>query len=148
MGGGRPHPPPSPRGGPTPRFELVVNLFEQPDGLRAVFTYDADLFEGATIARLCDRFGALLDAWTGDPESPLSDLDLRSAAERHQLLVEWNQGLAVNPAPRCLHQRFEEQADRAPGAPAVSAGAERLTYHDLDKRGNRLLHELLTSGVG
>ncbi|HSF38680.1 MAG TPA: amino acid adenylation domain-containing protein [Thermoanaerobaculia bacterium] len=131
----------------TSRFELVVNVFERPEGLTAVFTYDADLFEGPTIARLCDHFGTLLASWTADPGRPASGLSLLSAAERHQLAVEWNEGFAVDRERRCLHRRFEEQADRSPQAPAVTAFGEQLTYRELDLRANRLAHHLLALGV-
>ncbi|MFP5285014.1 MAG: amino acid adenylation domain-containing protein, partial [Thermoanaerobaculia bacterium] len=132
----------------TSRFELVVNVSETAEGLKAVFTYDADLFEGATLARLVHHFDALLAAWIADPGRPASDLDLLSEAERHQLAVEWNEGLAVERERRCLHRRFEEQADRAPQAPALSAGGEQLTYRELDERANRLAHHLLARGAG
>jgi amino acid adenylation domain-containing protein len=61
-------------------------------------------------------------------------------------VVEWNEG-AARDRRRCLHHRFEEQVDRAPDAPAVSAPGERLTYRELDERSNRLAHHLLASGV-
>ncbi|HBL29138.1 MAG TPA: hypothetical protein DD490_20090, partial [Acidobacteria bacterium] len=46
---------------------------------------------------------------------------------------------------------FEEQVDRSPDAPALSApeaGADaRLTYRELDERANRLARWLVAAGV-
>ena len=131
----------------TSKFDLVVNLTEGPDGLTTMFEYDTDLFDAATIVRLGDRFGRMLEAWIDDPARRLADLPLLSAPERHQLLAEWNVEMGEDRPRRCLHRLFEDQADRAPDAPAVSMGSERLTYRELDERANRLAHHLLASGV-
>ena len=41
------------------------------------------------------------------------------AAERQQLLVDWNNTAADYPRDKCLHQLFEEQVERTPDAVAV-----------------------------
>ena len=74
------------------KFDLVVNLYEAGEGVFGLFHYDADLFDGSTVARLAGHFGTLLEAWIDEPGRRLADLPLLSAAERHQLLVEWNPG--------------------------------------------------------
>jgi len=43
--------------------------------------------------------------------------------------------------------RFAEQVARTPDAVAVSAGADRLTYRELDERANQLAHRLIDLGV-
>ncbi|MFE9629887.1 AMP-binding protein [Streptomyces sp. NPDC006463] len=49
-------------------------------------------------------------------------------------------------ADTVLH-RFEQWARDTPGARAVVAGSESLTYGQLDTRANRLAHHLLASGL-
>jgi non-ribosomal peptide synthetase-like protein len=44
--------------------------------------------------------------------------------------------------PRRLHQFFETSCDRTPNKLALVAGAERLTYTNLDDRANQLAHYL------
>ncbi len=55
-------------------------------------------------------------------------------------------------APFCgrqtIHERFERQAVATPDAIAVSFEGERLTYHELNERANRLAHHLRSLGVG
>ena len=46
-----------------------------------------------------------------------------------------------------LHGCFAEQAERTPDAVAVSAGDDRLTYRQLDRRANRVAHRLIELGV-
>ena len=131
----------------TAKFDLVVNLYETGSSIAGIFLYDADLFDGSTVARLAGHFGTLLEAWIDEPGRRLAGLPLLSAAERHQLLAEWNPGATAAGRPGCLHRLFEAQVDRAPEAPALSVGAERLTYGDLDRRANRLARHLQASGV-
>jgi amino acid adenylation domain-containing protein len=69
-------------------------------------------------------------------------------AERHQLLVEWNNTQTDTPADKCVHHLFEEQVERSPDAIAVVFGDEQLTYRELNQRANQLAHHLQTLGVG
>jgi amino acid adenylation domain-containing protein len=50
-------------------------------------------------------------------------------------------------AIQCLHELVEAQADRAPGALAVSYPGASLTYAELERRANRLAHKLRRMGV-
>ncbi len=49
---------------------------------------------------------------------------------------------------RCFHELFEQQAERTPEAEAVVYRNQRLTYRELDQRGNQVAHFLRASGVG
>lgn len=88
------------------------------------------------------------DAFTGQssqaPEnkSAADTSILLGPAERHRLLVEWNNTQRDYPSDRCLHHLFEDQAARTPDAVALVCGAEQLTYQDLNERANRLAWHL------
>ncbi len=51
------------------------------------------------------------------------------------------------PLDTCLHELFEAQAERTPGAVAVASGDGSLTYAELNARANRLAHHLRALGV-
>ena len=70
----------------------------------------------------------LLEGIVADPEQRIGELPLLTAAERHQLLVEWNDTATDYPQDRCIHQLFEEQAARTPDAVAVVFEDEQLSY--------------------
>ena len=48
----------------------------------------------------------------------------------------------------CVHQMFEDRVRDAPDAIAVTAGAEQVTYAELNRRANRLAHLLRARGAG
>ncbi len=94
------------------------------------------------IAGTYDRQGGIADPEQGGAEPPLL-----SEAERHTVLVEWNDTAAPYP-DACLHDLFEAQAERTPDAVAVIFADQRLTYRELDRRANQLAHHLRAHGVG
>jgi non-ribosomal peptide synthetase component F len=71
-----------------------------------------------------------------------------SEAERHQLLVEWNDTQADYPQEQCIHQLFEEQVEKTPDATAVIFEGKQLTYRELNSRSNQLAHYLQKLAVG
>ncbi|HEV7671238.1 MAG TPA: non-ribosomal peptide synthase/polyketide synthase [Thermoanaerobaculia bacterium] len=108
---------------------------------------NADLFDPTTAARLLDRFALLLSAAAETPETALSALPRLATPERHQLLVEWNDG-GASGASGCLHELFAAQAVRTPEAEALLSGEERLTYAELRRRVARLAGRLVARGAG
>ncbi|HEY0378532.1 MAG TPA: condensation domain-containing protein, partial [Pyrinomonadaceae bacterium] len=130
------------------RFELTVALTEYEGRLLGSVQYNADLFERETIERLVGHFRALLAGIVSDPAQRVSRLPLLTAAERRQLLVQWNQTRRSYPREKCLHQLFEEQAERTPEAAAVVCEDEQVSYRELNERANRLAHYLRSLGVG
>ncbi|HEX3526029.1 MAG TPA: amino acid adenylation domain-containing protein, partial [Thermoanaerobaculia bacterium] len=131
----------------TAKFELTCTLTEREQGLAGAIEYSRDLFDSTTIERLAGRFVRLLSAAAADPLRPLPELPLLSAAERHQLLAEWNDTRAVYPLDACLHELFERQAERTPEAVAVVADDARLSFGELNARANRLARHLRRLGV-
>lgn len=132
----------------TSKFDLSLELWEIPDGLKGILEYSTDLFEGPSIARLMQRFETLLDSIVADPEQRISRLSLLTEAERRQLLVEWNDTRAVDTPYEGVHQRFEAQVEHTPDATALIFGNQRITYRELNRRANQLANFLRTLGVG
>jgi amino acid adenylation domain-containing protein len=135
------------------KFDLSLTLVDGAGGLSGTLEHNTDLFDGSTAVRLAARFAALLAAAAGDPARSIHDLPLLLPAERQQTLAEWN-GTRAPRRLACLHDLVEAQVDRTPDAVAVSgfvsntAAAACLTYRELERRANRLAHQLRALGVG
>ena len=52
------------------------------------------------------------------------------------------------PLSRGPHEFIEDQVERTPDAPALTLGAEQISYRELNSRSNRLAHFLREQGVG
>ena len=132
----------------TAKFDLTLSVESTEQGLVGSWEYNTDLFDAATITRMAGHFQTLLEGIVANPEQRLLDLPLLSAAERHQLLVEWNDTKADYRLDVCIHQLFEAQVERTPDAIAVVFEDQQLTYRELNSKANQLAHHLQTLGVG
>ena len=127
--------------------DLNVEVVEEENELRVHVTYNPDLFHETTMIRFMNRYSLLAEQIVDDPERKLDDYNLLSETERHQLLVEWNDTEAGYPADRCIHQLFEEQAEKTPDAVALTFDDQSLTYDRLNQKSERWASVLQGAGV-
>jgi amino acid adenylation domain-containing protein len=129
------------------KFDLGLFMAAGEGGLVASLEYNADLFEAGTAARMLGHLGVLLTDAVARPETPVGRLALLTEAERHRIVVEWNQTTTDYPETT-IHALFEAQVERTPDAVAVVFEGESLSYRTLDERANQLAHYLQSLGVG
>lgn len=141
--------------------DLQLMVFEEHGSFTALWQYNADLFDEATIERMGRHFQTLLEGIAENPEQTITELPILTEAERHQILVKWNDTRADYPRNKCIHELFEEQVVRTPEAVAVTIANPQqslrqgsgqasihLTYRELNRRANQLAHYLRKQGVG
>ncbi|MBP0011694.1 MAG: amino acid adenylation domain-containing protein [Roseofilum sp. SBFL] len=131
----------------TSRFDLTLSMEETDKGILGYWEYATDLFDAATIARMTGHLQVLLEAIAANPQQKIAELPLLTEPERHQLLVEWNNTATDYPRDKCIHQLFEEQAERTPDAIAIVFAEEQLTYQELNQKANQLARYLQRLGV-
>ena len=136
-----------PQGKAIAKFDLLLSIAENAEGLIGTWEYNTDLFDARTIKQMIGHFQTLLQGIVANPEQRLSETPLLSQAERRQLLVEWNDTQAEYPQSQGVHQLFEAQVKQTPNAVAVSFEAQQLTYQELNHRANQLAHYLRVQGV-
>jgi amino acid adenylation domain-containing protein/non-ribosomal peptide synthase protein (TIGR01720 family) len=122
-----------------------LTLFGIPgDELEVRLSYRPDLFDAEHVGTLLDRLVRILDT---DLTTPVSQLDLLSAAERDRVLVDWNR-TDLPGEPDVVARAFAAVVERCHDAPAVRDGEGWLSYLDLDTRANRLARLLISRGAG
>ncbi len=131
----------------TAKFDVTLSMMETEEGLQGRWEYKTDLFTAATITRMAEHFQTLLEGIVANPEQHLTELTLLTAAEQHQLLVEWNNTQMPYPQDLCIHQMFEAHVERTPNAIAVVFEDQQLTYRELNTQANQLAHYLQSLGV-
>ncbi|MFE2415373.1 non-ribosomal peptide synthase/polyketide synthase [Streptomyces hokutonensis] len=109
--------------------------------------YRTDLFAPATVDLILGHYGTLLADALARPDTPVADLELLGADERHRILHDWNDTAHDVPAltwPRM----FADQVAARPHEIALVHEDVRLTYAELDARAARLAHALVARGAG
>ena len=119
-----------------PKQELLIQLI-----------YDTGRFTQDTIERMAGHLQTILTGIVTEPLQRVTQLPILTTEEQHQLLVEWNNTEADYPLDKSLHQLFEEQVAQNPEGIAVIFEGHKLTYQQLNNRGNQLAHCLRDKGV-
>src|ERR1700678_4423235 len=96
---------------------------------------------------MAGHFIALCRAVTATPSAKIRDLDYIGEAEKHQLLIGYNDTQADYPKDKCIHELFAEQVRINPDKTAVVCGDEQLTYQQLYERSQNLALYLQSQGV-
>ncbi|WP_342332934.1 amino acid adenylation domain-containing protein [Pedobacter sp. FW305-3-2-15-E-R2A2] len=129
------------------KFELSFNFTTGDDDLHLNIEYNSDLYDRDTITRMGSHLSLLLSEMVDSPEVSLSTLNYLSAAEREQLLSDFNATDAPYPADQTLVSLFKEQVLLRPSAIAVVYQEKALSYAEVDAASNRLAHYLLSAHV-
>jgi amino acid adenylation domain-containing protein/non-ribosomal peptide synthase protein (TIGR01720 family) len=130
------------------RFKIKLRCLTRADGLTIELHYDRRLLPEEDARRFADSWERLLDGALAVPATPLDELELLAESERRRLLVDWNRTAAAYPRERCQHELLAEACRSWPDRIAVTAGAEALTYAELDRRAAALALRLRRLGVG
>ncbi|MCV9951204.1 non-ribosomal peptide synthetase [Paenibacillus sp. BT-177] len=147
----------------TAKFDLSLDIVEADNKLVCKIEYATSLFRQETMVRLAGHYEQLLASILAQPGARISDLDILTDSEKHDLLVGFDvssSAFAKQPAAegtgleadeswreRTFHELFEEQAERTPGALAVVYEDSKLTYAELNAKANRLAYALRERGV-
>jgi malonyl CoA-acyl carrier protein transacylase/acyl carrier protein len=137
-----------PSGRSFSNFDLGFNLAESNRELKVDCRFNTALFDTPTIHRWLGHFQTLLESIVQDPLQAVSRLKLLTAAERSQLIDDWNATAVNYPGDKCIHQLIEDQVLRTPDATAIACGPRRVSYRELNVRANRLARRLCDVGVG
>jgi amino acid adenylation domain-containing protein/non-ribosomal peptide synthase protein (TIGR01720 family) len=144
---------PMPGGADVAKFDLSVALSERrdaegaPAGLEGGILYAADLFDPESARLLAGRLVRVLEQVTADPRVRVSQVELLTAAERRQVLEQWNE-TARPVAAGTLGSLFEARAAATPDATAVVARDRVWSYAELDAAANRVARYLAGQGAG
>jgi len=134
---------------------LVVDITPTPtgpnpaaSGATVALRWFPGVLEPDTADRILGHWETILAGMVADPGVKLCQLPILPPAERHRVLVEFNQAPAPRPGERPAHRFIEDQTARRPEALAATFGEEYITYSQLNGRANRMAHWLRSRGFG
>ena len=128
--------------------DLNFFMVERPEGWRLSCEYNTGLYLQTSIERVLRHFVNILSAISADPTLPIAAIPIVDANERHHLVVECNDTAAAYPHDLTFPDLFARQAAETPGAIAIVAGAQSLTYRELEQRSDALARQLISLGFG
>lgn len=132
----------------APKFDLVLFLKESDGSLTASWEYNPARFDAETIKGLASHFETLLANAIADPRQPISQIKMLADDEWRHVVTELNETAVEYPRELGIHELFEAQVARTPGATALIYNEERLSYEQLNERANQLAHYLRALRVG
>lgn len=135
---------PFPAGELATQFDITLHAIPADGGLLAHMLVRADRFDEALAGQLGQQFLELLQQIVVHGGSPVSALRLAGATES---LTRADVPARTLPGVTSVHELFEATADRIPDATALVAGAEELTYAQVEAAANRLAHRLRQDGL-
>ncbi|PKM21189.1 MAG: hypothetical protein CVV11_06960, partial [Gammaproteobacteria bacterium HGW-Gammaproteobacteria-15] len=127
------------------KFDLMLSVAEQANGLEIIWEYNSDIFASATIAAWADSLLHLLQQVTQHSTQLLPEIALLGNAQQQQLL-QLAQGMPTDVTAD-IAALVRQQVRLRPDHIAVRMGAEQLTYRELEQGANRYAHWLTQQGV-
>lgn len=130
------------------RFKIQLSCTRHTDSLSVELAYDPAYFAPESIEEVGEHFRALIGNALARLDAPIAELDLLSARQRQQWLVEFNSTVSEYDQSECVHHLIERQARLAPDRIAVEFDGARWSYAPLNERANQIAHSLVAMGVG
>jgi tyrocidine synthetase-3 len=145
------------------RFDMTWMGTERGERIDFEIEYCTKLYKREAIERFFTYFKKIVTTVTNEPGIPISRVEIISAAEREQVLYDFNDTKTEYPRDKTIHALFKEQVQRTPAhialvGPIVSLGMivrainqsplHQITYKKLNESADRLAHLLIEKGVG
>lgn len=128
--------------------DVTVYMQDNCGSFQFTWAYRTALFERSTIERFSDQFQNLLRHALERPETLVPHLDLMSASERRQILVDWNATDRRFADARSVQAMVEAQVERTPDRIAVISERSQFTYRQVNAAANQIASRLRSRGVG
>ncbi|MGA1875641.1 MAG: SDR family NAD(P)-dependent oxidoreductase, partial [bacterium] len=126
----------------TSLFDMTLIAEEIDHEIHFTLEYYSRLFKRETMQRLSSHLIRIIRQVSKNPEITLSDIDILSAEERHQVLYEFNHTEVHYPKDKTIHELFEEQVEKTPEKAALVCEGKQLTYRELNEKANQVARVL------
>ena len=129
-------------------YPMVVSVDDLGEGFSLEMETDRRIDPKRMLGFVCTALQSLVEALEEAPQTPALSLPILPEAERRQVIELFNATETAYPQDRLIHELFESQVERTPGAVAVMYEDQSLTYAELNAKANQLARYLRSQGVG
>lgn len=132
----------------TESLQIHIDDRDSEGIFRVHYDYLTEKFTEHEIAKIHEHICNLLFSAIEDDSKKIYELNILSSEEKQTLMFDFNDTAFDYPKDKCVHELFEEQAEKNPDKIAVVACDKTLTYKELNEEANRLAHPLVERGIG
>ncbi len=125
-------------------FNVVVGPGK---ALTIKFAYNTRVYDEKLMAKLQEHLVNVLHQITEKPEGKLSEIEMLSEVEKHEIIYEFNNSTTNYPKEKTIQALFEEQVKKTPNKIALVYEAKEVTYQQLNEKANSLAKSLREKGV-
>ncbi|PCK09264.1 MAG: non-ribosomal peptide synthetase, partial [Alteromonadaceae bacterium] len=125
-------------------YPFMLSVDDLGEGFDLEVQVDRVINAERVVAYMQTAVAKLVEALASSSPHAVNTLSILPDADRHQLLVEWNDTAVDYPRDKCIHQLFEAQVENNPNAVALVFENQQLTYAELNKKANQLAHYLIS----
>jgi amino acid adenylation domain-containing protein len=128
-------------------YPITVSVDDLGDAFSLTAQTDRRVDPQRILGYLHTAVRSLNEALDHEPQTPALGLNILPLDEQMQLVEHSSGPRTAYPRDSLVHQLFEDQVSRTPGAIAVSHEGRTFTYDEIDRAANRLAHLLISRGV-
>ncbi|MEN6349572.1 MAG: amino acid adenylation domain-containing protein [Syntrophomonas sp.] len=129
------------------RYYMSMKLAEKDNGIELSINYRKKLYSEETVMRMTKHLANIIKEMVLDRNKKIKDIDYIAEPEKKQLLFAFNDTSKDYNVQRTVQELFEEQVERTPDKAAVVFNDKRLSYRELNEKGNKLAALLREKGV-
>ncbi len=129
------------------RFKIRLICIRRGLELTCIIAFDPARFHRSYVRHIAACFTTLLRSAANEPFLELDKLTMLSEADRHELLVAFNNTSLDYPRDKSIHQLFELKAKEYPDRIAITCGEHQLSFAGLNAGSNQLARLLCRYGV-
>ncbi len=110
--------------------------------------YRTAFFNETEVQEMLESIVNIMEYSVDHADESIYDIPMCSEKTLQKVLFDFNDTGVDYPRDKCIHELFEEQAERTPNKVALVAVDKTLTYKELNEEANRIAHSLMEKGIG
>jgi amino acid adenylation domain-containing protein len=132
----------------TAKYDLLLSLEPEGEGLLGLLEYNTDLYDEPFIRRMAEHFVRLLESTLAEPDERIDNLNFLTDADAEELERAARGPATSAPPPTTVLTLVERWVNERPDAVAAVFQDQAITYREIDERADQLAVRLRRHGAG
>jgi amino acid adenylation domain-containing protein len=128
------------------QLDIFMTLWENNESFCGYWEYAESLLEKDTVVKWIDNFKETIGQFISNPNANVDEYNILTQKEIDDI-DSWNATSAPYERSKCIHQKFEEQAQSTPNQIALYHEKGNFTYKEFNEKANALARLLADKKV-